>query len=199
MIPLTNLPNRALFEDRLRVSFARGRRRKSSTFAVLYVDLDRFKNVNESLGHAKGDRLLVAASRRLLKCVRFGDIVARLGGDEFIIILEDIKDRADIESTAGAHPGGDRAALRSRRGDRGVRLGQHRDRHRPPGPRAARAPCPGRRDRDVPGEGLRPGLSCHLRRRHARQGRDAPSGWRRTSGGRSRGTSSSSITSRSAG
>ncbi len=97
---LTNLPNRALFEDRLRVSFARGRRRKGSTFAVLYVDLDRFKNVNESLGHALGDRLLVAASRRLLKCVRFGDIVARLGGDEFIIILEDIKDRADIETTA---------------------------------------------------------------------------------------------------
>ncbi len=60
---LTNLPNRALFEDRLRVSFARGRRRKGSTFAVLYVDLDRFKNVNESLGHALGDRLLVAASR----------------------------------------------------------------------------------------------------------------------------------------
>lgn len=99
--PLTNLPNRALFEDRLRVSFARGRRRKNSTFAVLYVDLDRFKNVNESLGHAKGDRLLVAASRRLLKCVRFGDTVARLGGDEFLIILEDIKDRADVESTAG--------------------------------------------------------------------------------------------------
>ncbi len=99
--PLTNLPNRALFEDRLRVSFARGRRRKSSTFAVLYVDLDRFKNVNESLGHAKGDRLLMAASKRLLKCVRFGDTVARLGGDEFLIILEDIKDRADVESTAG--------------------------------------------------------------------------------------------------
>jgi diguanylate cyclase (GGDEF)-like protein/PAS domain S-box-containing protein len=98
---LTNLPNRALFEDRLKVSFARGRRRENSTFAVLYVDLDRFKNVNESLGHARGDRLLVAASRRLLKCVRFGDTVARLGGDEFIIILEDIKDRADIESTAG--------------------------------------------------------------------------------------------------
>jgi diguanylate cyclase (GGDEF)-like protein/PAS domain S-box-containing protein len=99
--PLTNLPNRALFEDRLRVSFARGRRRKSSTFAVLYVDLDRFKNVNESLGHAKGDRLLVAASKRLLKCVRFGDTVARLGGDEFLIILEDLKDRADVEATAG--------------------------------------------------------------------------------------------------
>ena len=98
---LTNLPNRALFEDRLRVAFARGRRRKSSSFAVLYVDLDRFKNVNESLGHARGDWLLVAAARRLLKCVRFGDTVARSGGDEFIIILEDIKDRADVESTAG--------------------------------------------------------------------------------------------------
>jgi diguanylate cyclase (GGDEF)-like protein/PAS domain S-box-containing protein len=97
---LTNLPNRALFEDRLRVSFARGRQRKGSTFAVLYVDLDRFKNVNESLGHAKGDRLLLGASRRLLKCVRFGDTVARLGGDEFLIILEDIKDQADVESTA---------------------------------------------------------------------------------------------------
>ncbi len=97
---LTNLPNRALFDDRLRVSFARGRRRKGATFAVLYVDLDRFKNVNESLGHAKGDRLLLGASRRLLKCVRFGDTVARLGGDEFLIILEDIKDRTDVETTA---------------------------------------------------------------------------------------------------
>ncbi|MCJ7643477.1 MAG: EAL domain-containing protein [Candidatus Aminicenantes bacterium] len=97
--PLTNLANRALFLDRLGVSFARIRRRKNTSFALLCIDLDRFKNVNDSLGHRKGDQMLVSVARRLLKCVRFGDTVARLGGDEFAMLLEDINGPADVEAT----------------------------------------------------------------------------------------------------
>jgi len=97
--PLTNLANRALFLDRLGVSFARIRRRKNTSFALFCIDLDRFKNVNDSLGHRKGDQMLVSVARRLLKCVRFGDTVARLGGDEFAMLLEDINGPADVEAT----------------------------------------------------------------------------------------------------
>ncbi len=96
--PLTNLPNRALFMDRLGVSFSRPRRQKSYLFAVLFIDLDRFKNVNDSLGHIKGDQLLLNVGMRLQRCIRFGDTVARLGGDEFANILDDIKDLADAEA-----------------------------------------------------------------------------------------------------
>ena len=97
--PVTNLANRALFLDRLGVSFARIQRRKSTSFALLCIDIDRFKNVNDSLGHRKGDQMLVSVARRLLKCVRFGDTVARLGGDEFAMLLEDINGPADVEAT----------------------------------------------------------------------------------------------------
>ena len=88
---LTGLPNRALFTDRLRRSIApRAARRPSTPFAVLFLDLDRFKVVNDSLGHAVGDQLLVAVARRLERCVRPGDTVARLGGDEFTVLLDDV-------------------------------------------------------------------------------------------------------------
>ena len=97
--PVTSLANRALFLDRLGVSFARIQRRKSTSFALLCIDIDRFKNVNDSLGHKKGDEMLVSVSRRLLKCVRFGDTVARLGGDEFAVLLEDINGPGDVETT----------------------------------------------------------------------------------------------------
>jgi len=97
--PLTNLANRALFMDRLSVSFARVKREKSASFALLCIDLDRFKNVNDSLGHRKGDQLLISVARRLLKCASFGDTTARLGGDEFAMIIEDINDPADVEAT----------------------------------------------------------------------------------------------------
>jgi len=97
--PLTNLANRALFMDRLSVSFARVQRGKSASFALLCIDLDRFKNVNDSLGHRKGDQLLISVARRLLKCASFGDTTARLGGDEFAMIIEDINDPADVEAT----------------------------------------------------------------------------------------------------
>jgi diguanylate cyclase (GGDEF)-like protein len=87
---LTGLSNRALFMDRLRHAIAQAKRQKQYLFAVLFLDLDRFKVINDSLGHIVGDQLLVAISRRLESCLRRGDLIARLGGDEFAILLEDI-------------------------------------------------------------------------------------------------------------
>lgn len=85
---LTKLPNRVMFLDRLEYLFRRLRRDEDFGFAVLFIDLDRFKNVNDSLGHAAGDQLLVDIARRLEHCVRGVDIVARLGGDEFTVVLD---------------------------------------------------------------------------------------------------------------
>ncbi len=87
---LTGLPNRALFLDRLNVSFARKKRRKDYCFAVLFMDLDRFKNVNDSFGHLCGNQLLGAVAARLNTALRVGDTFARFGGDEFAILLDDI-------------------------------------------------------------------------------------------------------------
>jgi diguanylate cyclase (GGDEF)-like protein/PAS domain S-box-containing protein len=88
---LTGLPNRALFMDHLKLAIARAKRNPEQMFAVLYLDLDRFKVINDSLGHMIGDQLLVAIARRLEACLRPGDTVARLGGDEFVVLIEDIK------------------------------------------------------------------------------------------------------------
>ncbi|HEY3080240.1 MAG TPA: EAL domain-containing protein [Chloroflexota bacterium] len=96
---LTDLPNRTLFTDRLGHALVRAARRKNSV-AVFFLDLDRFKVVNDSLGHDVGDQLLAAVGRLLRGCVRRGDTVARLGGDEFTILLEDVTAMADVTHVA---------------------------------------------------------------------------------------------------
>jgi diguanylate cyclase (GGDEF)-like protein/PAS domain S-box-containing protein len=97
---LTKLPNRAFLNDLLNRSFRRTKRRRDYVFAVMFVDLDQFKLVNDSLGHAAGDKLLVEVGRRLKRCLRPGDVVARLGGDEFLVLLDDIKDSSDTTRVA---------------------------------------------------------------------------------------------------
>jgi diguanylate cyclase (GGDEF)-like protein/PAS domain S-box-containing protein len=91
---LTGLANRTLFLDRLAVSLAARSRGHGDPFALLFLDLDRFKTVNDSLGHGVGDQLLVAMARRLEQLVRPGDTVARLGGDEFAILVNNVRDAA---------------------------------------------------------------------------------------------------------
>ena len=98
--PLTNLPNRTLFMDRLQHAMEHARRHKDYKFAVLYLDLDHFKVVNDSLGHTIGDLLLVESSHRLQDCLREEDTVARLGGDEFVILLEYIQGTTDVTRIA---------------------------------------------------------------------------------------------------
>jgi diguanylate cyclase (GGDEF)-like protein/PAS domain S-box-containing protein len=92
---LTGLPNRSLFLDRLGQCIRQARRRPDRRFAVLFLDLDRFKIINDSLGHLAGDQLLVEAARRLEAVVRPGDTVARFGGDEFTVLLDDVRVEAD--------------------------------------------------------------------------------------------------------
>lgn len=97
---LTGLPNRALFMDRLTQATRRMKQSPEYLCAVLFLDLDRFKVINDSLGHRVGDRLLVAIARKLETCVRYTDTVARLGGDEFTILLEDLLDPDDATKIA---------------------------------------------------------------------------------------------------
>jgi diguanylate cyclase (GGDEF)-like protein/PAS domain S-box-containing protein len=90
---LTGLPNRTLFMDRLNQAVERSRRRKGRVFAVLFLDLDRFKSINDTLGHMVGDQLLIEVARRMKTALRSTDTISRLGGDEFTILLEDLNDQ----------------------------------------------------------------------------------------------------------
>src|SRR6266478_3228816 len=96
---LTELPNRTLLNDRLTQAIASARRHGTG-LAVLFVDLDRFKHINDSFGHATGDALLQSVARRLLACVRISDTVSRLGGDEFVIVLSELGEVQDAAITA---------------------------------------------------------------------------------------------------
>jgi diguanylate cyclase (GGDEF)-like protein/PAS domain S-box-containing protein len=104
--PLTGLANRALFRDRVSHALALAQRRGNSV-TVLFMDLDDFKTVNDSLGHGEGDRLLIAAAERFLACARSADTVARLGGDEFAILIEGADGREGLPdrlAAAMSHP-----------------------------------------------------------------------------------------------
>ena len=96
--PLTQLPNRALFEDRLQQSLARARREQGK-LALCFVDLDKFKDINDLHGHAAGDSCLKIVAERLLYSVREVDTVARLGGDEFVIVMDAVTEQAAVSST----------------------------------------------------------------------------------------------------
>jgi diguanylate cyclase (GGDEF)-like protein/PAS domain S-box-containing protein len=107
--PLTGLPNRLLFIDRLNRLIKYSKRRKNHSFAVVFMDLDGFKMINDSMGHLVGDQLLVGVAERLEKCLRATDTlarlrdtytVARLGGDEFTVLLDDLKDPNDAKIAA---------------------------------------------------------------------------------------------------
>ncbi len=98
--PMTGLPNRTLFIDRLEQAIKNRKRSEIHSYAVLFLDLDRFKIINDSLGHLAGDQLLIKVSQCLRNCLRVEDTVARLGGDEFVILLNNIQDSEAAIKTA---------------------------------------------------------------------------------------------------
>ena len=151
--PLTGLANRSLLSERFEQAAGRADR-AGKHLAILYLDLDGFKEVNDSLGHEAGDKLLVAVAERLGAHSRLGDTVARLGGDEFCILAEDVGGAEGAARVAGrgSRPGGFDRTLPDR-GSPDLRERQHRRgrasarRGSIPGPAAARGGC-----RDVPGQ-----------------------------------------------
>ena len=165
---LTGLANRSLLADRLTHSLARNNRDPENRFALLYIDLDEFKVINDSLGHQVGDKLLIEVARRLSACARKvdtiaripGDHVARIGGDEFVMLLEDLASPEDAVRVAERIHGALSEPFSLGVHDL-VARGQHRHRHQrrrllPPGGGAAR-----RGHRALPGEAG--GQELHLR------------------------------------
>lgn len=98
--PLTGLPNRNLLQDRLGQALALESSRRRNPIGVMFLDLDNFKKINDTLGHTVGDMLLKAVANRLRNCVRGGDTVSRLGGDEYILILPNVKEMHDVTTVA---------------------------------------------------------------------------------------------------
>lgn len=97
---LTDLPNRVMFNSRLELAIANKKRHPENQFAVLFIDLDRFKVINDTLGHHAGDEFLVEVSQRIALCKRGHDLLARLGGDEFVILLDNFEDIKAVEEVA---------------------------------------------------------------------------------------------------
>ena len=162
--PLTLLANRSLFWNRVEHALALAQRSQQRV-AVMFLDLDNFKNVNDSLGHDAGDRLLQAAAQRLVKSTRPSDTVARLGGDEFAILLEGIGNETDVERIAMPISDGVQPAAAGRRpGDRRVR--QHR-RGLLAARRRRRAAAAQRRHRHVQRQGRRQGAPRRVPAAHA--------------------------------
>ena len=135
---LTGLPNRSMFVDELERTLARARR-SGQAFALFFIDLDRFKNINDSLGHDAGDQLLKVMATRLRELLRDSDLVARLGGDEFVVLLEGSVDAGRAGAGGAQGAGGDRRAGAHRR----AQLPGHRQRRHQPVParRHGRARC----------------------------------------------------------
>lgn len=97
---LTGLPNRAMFMERLSQAIKHVRRHSLEQFALLFIDLDRFKQINDTMGHLEGDKFLIETASRLKSCIRDNDTLARLGGDEFVILLDSINNINDARDVS---------------------------------------------------------------------------------------------------